>query len=410
MDFITKAPGGNAKVRAFNRRLSLLLMILISGGLMIFPRIPILVVACILGLSVSNFRFVTFNRMSRVWLILLVILVVTVFRPGPVDYLSLTIRYANFIAALILLNAYLFSSQESLQKDLFTILQWFAIQAILTFILANSIGFIFSTIQIYETNYKTIFLIFNYHELIEGITLKRPDGFFFEPGVFQIYLNLYFYLAFVVYRRPGQSILALAAVFSTQSTTSVLICSCILLSEIFRRLASGGIRKKILILCVSAILLPPLFYVGYMNVNEKIFGDLQGSSLAREYDLYTGLNIVRQYPVLGIGFDHARYLELAERNPFADSQLSVLGMKDRATTNGLIYLLYSLGIPLAGIFIFGLFRQQLFSNRILIGLLFGLSLFSEAIIFTPFFLMFIFSAFIIKSRVTISPNSDELRS
>ena len=69
-------------------------------------------------------------------------------------------------------------------------------------------------------------------------------------------------------------------------------------------------------------------------------------------------------------------------------------MDDRASSNGLIYLTYSLGVPLALVFLAGMFRQRLFPHRVLIGVWLTLSLFGEAIVFTPFVLMFALSAFV----------------
>ena len=72
--------------------------------------------------------------------------------------------------------------------------------------------------------YQTLLGVFNYHVIVDDLTsIIRPDGFFFEPGVYQIYLNLYLYLALFVFRRPLQALLAAAAVLSTQSTTGMAI-------------------------------------------------------------------------------------------------------------------------------------------------------------------------------------------
>ena len=63
---------------------------------------------------------------------------------------------------------------------------------------------------------------------------------------------------------------------------------------------------------------------------------------------------------------------------------------ERSTSNGIIYLGYTLGLPLAFIFLVGLFRQNFFKDRMLIGLILFLSLLGEALIFTPFLLMIVF--------------------
>ena len=377
------------------RRSALFLMILLSGGSLLFPRIPILLVGSILGLLASRLKIVPFSRTVWIWGILLLILVISLIRPGGVDFSSLSIRFANFLGGLVLLNTYLCAPTGCLEKDLSWLLRLMAIQAIGTVFLASIAESLFNTILIADASEKTLLFIFNYHESFQGVFLKRPDGFFFEPGVFQMYLNIFLYLSLIVYRRTSDSILALFAVFSTQSTTGIIIALFIVFVEIVRRMGSVGIRQKMKIGVLIFFVLPPIGYTSYLNVMEKISGQARGSSFAREYDLYTGLNVIAQYPILGIGFSHARYLDVSQRNPFADSQISTEAMEDRPTTNGLIYLYYSLGVPIGTIMLLGLLRQKLLQHRLISTVVFILSLFGEAIVFTPFILMFIFSALLI---------------
>lgn len=382
----------DSTVRGY-RRSALFLMILLSGGSLIFPRIPILLIGSALGLLASRFNIVPFSRAIWVWGVLLLILVVSLLRPGSADFPSLGVRFANFLGGLILLNAYVRAPMGCLERDLSWLLRLMAIQALGTVFLAAAAEFLFTTIHINDAAEKTLLLVFNYHESFEGVFLKRPDGFFFEPGVFQMYLNIFLYLSLIVYRRITDSLLALLAVFSTQSTTGILIALFIVFVEIVRRMGSVGIRQKIKIGVLILFLLPPIGYTSYLNIMEKISGQARGSSFAREYDLYTGLNVIAQYPILGIGFSHARYLDVSQRNPFADSQISVQAMEDRPTTNGLIYLYYSLGLPIGTLMLIGLIRQKLLQHRLIIAVVFLLSLFGEAIVFTPFVIMFVFSSF-----------------
>lgn len=358
-----------------------------------------LLLMIVLSLMASGMRWARLDRTAGLWALLGVVLVAAMVRPGPLHLESLAIRYANFIGAAVLLNTYLFAGGAALSRDLFVILRWMALQAIATFVLANAAPFLFTPVQFGETPYQTLLLVFNYHELLDDPSgLRRPDGFFFEPGVFQIYLNIYLYLALFVFQRPRHVMLALAAVLTTQSTTGMLICVLLLAAAFVRRLPSGGLRQKLVAIAVTFVLAPPLGWLAYHNVQDKLTGESQGSSWAREYDFFTGINIISQYPVLGIGFDHQRYLSMSALAAFEESRLSEEGMEDRASSNGLIYLYYTLGIPLASVFFAAMFRQKFFAHRLLIGLLLSLSLFSEALVFTPFVLLIIFSAFVKRHR------------
>lgn len=388
---------------AIIRRSALFLSILLSGGMLVLPRIPILILVVFLGLLAARFRVVTLRRIWPVFLLISFVLLVTLVRPGPLHFESFIIRYANFFCAIVLLNTYLIAPKSALVDDLNMILRWMAWQAVVTVVLAHTLGFLFTTVNYLDTSFKTILLVFNYHVLFENSTgLYRPNGFFYEPGVLQIYLNIYLYLVLFVSKNYRQAILAGAAVFLTQSTTGILIAMILIGVAFLKQISKGSFGSKLSTIVFALMVVPPAVFLGYNNVSEKLFGEAQGSSWAREYDFYTGLNVISNYPLLGIGFDHQRYLTVAGRLSYTDTNLSAESLTDRTTSNGLIYLFYSLGIPLAFIFIIGIFRQTFFQHRLLIGLLLILSLFGQAIVFTPFILMIIFSAFIFPRKKVIS--------
>ena len=380
----------------FARRLALFLSMLISGGMLLFPREPILLLIMALCLMITSIRLLTHRHMFALLILLAVLLVVTLVRPGPVSVASLVSRFANYLAALLLLQCYLSAPAGSLARDLRVLLQPMAWQAIVTVLLAHTVGVLFTPLAIGEQQYLTLLGLFNYHIIVDGLTsLIRPDGFFFEPGVFQIYLTLYLYLALFVLRQRLQVVLAVLAVLSTQSTTGMVICLLLLGTALFKHLAVGTLRRRAAAAAIALVLAPPMLYLGYDNITEKLFGAAQGSSWAREYDLLTGMNIVVENPLLGIGFEVDRYLAASGRFGFADTLLTMAQSQERPTSNGLVQLFYSLGIPLGLVFAFGLFRQKLFRHRTLIGLWLTLSLFGEALLFTPFFLLIVFSAFLV---------------
>ena len=377
------------------RRLALFLSFLISGGLLLFPRLPVLLMLILLCVTVTGLRLPPGRRLWPLYALLGAVLLISLARTGPVHVESLAISFANFMGALALLNVYLQASPGALARDLYAILRWMAIQAVATVVLAHAVGFLFVPVSFADNTFQSLLLVFNYHVMIEDAGgLIRPDGFFFEPGVFQFYLNLYLYLALFVFRDPRHVALAVMAVLSTQSTTGILICMLLLGTALLQRLGAGGLRRKVATALVALVVAPPVVYLGYGNVSDKLFGETQGSSWAREYDLFTGLNVIAENPLLGIGFDHDRYLSASGRLGYADTLLKDESVEDRPTSNGLVYLTYSLGIPMAMLLFLCMFRQTLFHHRVLIGLWLSLSMFGEAIVFTPFVMMVIFSAFL----------------
>jgi hypothetical protein len=379
-----------------SRRIALLLGILLSGGMLILPRIPLLVLLIVFSLVATGFRGIPLGATRKVWLLLGVILIASVIRSGPIDPESLVVRYTNFLGGLFLLAVYLRCGYSKLSQDLFVLLPWMAIQAVLTFVMANWAPSIFVDVNLpNEGSFSTFLYILNYHVLLEDFSsFIRPNGFFWEPGVYQIYINLYLYLSLFVFNDKRHAILALSAIACIYSTTGVLIASLLLAVALKQRFSSSGRRQRAIVFSVGLLIAPFILAFSGKNINEKIAGEMQGSSLIRQYDLLVGLDVIKSHPVLGIGFDHARYQALAPNYTFAEDVLGLTSTPERSTSNGIVYLGYTLGIPLALIFIFGLFRQNILGNKILIGGILFISMLGEALIFTPFFLMLIFSSLV----------------
>jgi len=382
------------------RRSILILAILISGGNLLFPRLPILGLIVLLYLIARDWVIDFKMRMLPIIVLLTCIMMLTLLRPVGSDALSTATRFANFIAGLMLLDLYLLAGAEALRRDLFVILHFMAWQALLTVLLGQFFEFLFVSLPVNDTPYSTFLLLFNYHVLLdESYSVVRPDGFFYEPGVFQVYLNVFLYLALFVFRSAWKSILAVAAVFSTQSTTGVLICLTLVFAFMATRyLSRGSLAVRVVKAFVAAMVIAALGLVAAANIQDKFTGDSQGSYWARQYDLLTGINVIEQNPIFGIGFDYEQYYRASSQLGFADTLLPERIIRDRGNSNGIIFLLYSIGIPLSIPFLVGMFRQTLFPNRGLIGVTLFLSFIGESIIFTPFFLMIIFSGLLIKRR------------
>lgn len=179
----------------------------------------------------------------------------------------------------------------------------------------------------------------------------------------------------------------------------VLICLVIVFAYIATRyLNRGSLPVRVAKVFAASIVIAVLGAIAAVNVRDKLSGDAQGSYLAREYDLFTGMNIIAENPWFGIGFDYDQYYRASSHLGFADTVLPDRILQEHGNSNGIIFLLYSLGIPLGVPFLIGTFRQTLFPNRVLMGMVLFLGFLGEAIIFTPFFLMIIFSGLTLSSR------------
>lgn len=382
------------------RRLALFLGILMSGGSFVFPRIPMLAVILVLTFMLKGPSLGIRKEMNGIWLLLLAILVVTMIGGAGLDPIPTATRYANFLGGILLLGIYIDEDRGTLSRDFFFLGNIFTVQAIVTLILSETLNGLFSVFPIRETDYHTIGFLFTYHVMLEDSTIfYRPDGFFFEPGIYQIYLNLTLYLALFVFKSRIWGAVALLAVLASQSTTGLIIGIALAAIYYIRLLPTATVVEKIAGIVLAPLIAIPLFLVAQENLSTKLTGVTVGSRWAREYDLYTGLRVVEQYPLTGIGFDYDRYYQIAARYGYLESSLSQNSLTERPNSNGVVTLFYSVGIPLALIFLFGLFRQRFFRHKLMIFALLMLSLGSEAVLLTPFFLMLVFSGLLVTRRV-----------
>lgn len=390
----------NPLIRQRMRQVALLAGILMSGGLLIIPRAPVLVIVVVACFLLRNPLRLFRPEFALIWVVLLAVAGVVLVGGESFQLTPMVIRYANFLAGLALLLIYIDERRSTLADDLYPILKLMAFQAVLTpiaYILFSQYFFVF---RVFDTEYVTFYFLFTFHEFQNlGALFKRPDGFFFEPGVFQIYLNVFLFIALFVRRQRVVDItLGALAVLATQSTTGVVILIVQFTAAylVWLRSADRGQKLGVLVF-VPIIMLPLAAYASY-NVTEKFYGVFRGSAEAREYDLRTGVSVALEQPLTGIGFDYEKYYAIASRVGYREARLSKENITERGNTNGIVVLLYSLGFPLALVFLFGLLRQRLFRPSAVMATIAGLSLVSESLSLTPFFLMMIFSGLLIQPK------------
>lgn len=377
----------------------LVLAILCSGGNLLIPREPLLVLLIVF--SLIGTKGTVKKNLVFVTCFVLVIMTLASFQPGGLG-MSFIVRLVNFIAAIALLNYFLFQPTGKFKYSLYKILRILPFQAILTFLFAKFLPFLFSTIQINGTTYETLGLIFNHHAMLETDSINpRPDGFFYEPGVFQFYLNLCLYLSLFVFEKFKISFLTILAILTLQSSTGVIILVIqLIVYLLFNNNFSKYFRHWSIKFLIIIFISPPVFFFVKSNIENKIVGENSGSFLARQYDFLSGMNVIIDHPFLGIGFDYKNYKSLAGKMAFEGIGLDQLPdsvFEERETSsNGLVYLFYTIGIPLSLFFLYGIFSQLLLQDKFVIASIFLITLSGEMLVFTPFFLLFIFSGLIPK--------------
>lgn len=387
--------------RQLARQTALFLGIVISGGLLLFPRLPMMSGVLLLSAAVAGpFKIFRYELLG-IWLLLLVVAADVLLAAGGFQLGALAIRYANFLTGLAMLAMYLDGTRNQLAIDYFPLGRFMAIQAILTPLLALVVPGLFRVFVVRETEIHSLLLIFNFHDFSgDTVLLKRPDGFFFEPGVLQLYLNIYLFISlFVVRGRWWDPVIGTLGVIATQSTSGALVLVVIYAAALLRWMKTASPRGKIIVLMLLPVVMAPVALYAAINLSDKFYGDGRGSSWARQYDLFTGLAVIREYPLTGIGFDYDRYFEVGGKVGYLESDLSDDNISERPNSNGVLTLFYSIGIPLAFVFLFGLFRQKFLSNRWILMSIMIISLSSEALFFTPFVLMIVYSGLLMTRRL-----------
>ena len=358
-----------------------------SGGLLFLPRLPLLFALFFMYPIIQRDLIFRYALLPAVLFVTFVLLL-ELGRPEATDVSQAFIRGANFLAALMIASVYYKAGSIAFKSDLYSILKWLPAQSIATTVLATAFPFLF--VQIPGTEVYTLLMVLFHHTIDTSLSfgLVRPNGFFWEPGVFQIYLNLLLYFVLFERRDLKMSVAALVAVFCTQSTTGIFIAIALVMIYAFLSLRNGKLLRSIFF---GALLIPLAIYAG-LNFANKFEGEARGSFFARQYDTLTGLAIAAEYPLLGVGFDVNSYMREAAYLGFTNLDIDVAAFDDRrGNSNGLVQPLYSLGLILGGFFLVCMLRQNFFENRLLIGFILTASMASEPLLFTPFFLMLIFS-------------------
>ena len=266
-------------------------------------------------------------------------------------------------------------------------------------ILLSLIGFILSQFDLKnndrlflgasEYSVNTILYIFYYssNEIFGKINIYRNQGIFWEPGILAIYANILLYLSLFTYKDKKKSILATICVLSTFSTTGIFI----LLLQVFeyiRKEKIASIKKIFIYLAFTPIL---LFGI-YSLVNKKKEGDIKAISSfsLRSFDLYTGTMITISNPLLGIGLNQESFYNERDKYITSEMQKVSLQLEKRGSTNSILNLFTSFGVLIGLYILYMIFKQKIFTeNKVIFFLIIIISLLSEPLIFTPFFMLFI---------------------
>lgn len=396
-----------AKHKLFDTIL-LFLLVFSSGGLLFwFNRNLFTVVLFVLSLFTIIFMGKKLTRTvfntSLFTLICFSFLIVFnyIFSIGDQDYVKYGFHLLN-ITSCVLIASHFINNRDSLyflqrMKWILRIILYYSIFNFFSYLVLKSYV---TPITHKEEILHTFNYIFFYNESrsifnVLGIEFVRNQGWFWEPGINQIYLNILLYLEGFIFKR-NKSIIALIilAIFTTYSTTGIVIMI-ILLIFIFK----DYIKQNPILIFLGLSIIVPSYFIAKSNIEEKI----ETSSFQKRYfDLVQTISITKDYPFTGIGLDDTYFSEFRSShfidntllNSFENSTDIELRAKstDKGSSNSITFLIMAMGIPIALFLLYCLFKQTFFPNRKrLILMIILISLFTEPLLLRPFFLILIIS-------------------
>jgi hypothetical protein len=241
----------------------------------------------------------------------------------------------------------------------------------------------------YTCNHLFYVFFYRAEHTILGIDLVRNQGFYWEPGVLSVVLNIFlFRLLFGdnLTLRKGLMFLTGFLIFTTFSTTGLLIMFLQFTYYLFN--TESNKMKKIFFLFLFLVLSIPVLL---SNVTEKVSGKGEASFLIRNYDVLVALDVTKDNFFTGVGFSNIKNKEAQQKSPiYMDSDFT----EAHGNTNSVITVFLFLGIPLGLIYLFLLYNQKLINyNKGFFFFIILICLASEPLIFSGFFIFFTSSYF-----------------
>lgn len=219
-----------------------------------------------------------------------------------------------------------------LRKYMYQILIGLATVTLVFYILVELLKFpipysiVYSGTSYQYRDYFEIF--FSYHYTFD---IPRLSGLFWEPGAYQIYLNLaLFHYVFSEEKKKWHLLIILLNIIFVQSAAGY--CICVFLLVILLIKSNVFTKKSKLYLMLGGGGMASVIAVAVILKKIKDTGSLQnGSYTLRVADVFNGLNIFLNHIFVGVGFGNEELFKAAD----------VFG---RGSSNGLISYIYMTGI------------------------------------------------------------------
>ena len=299
----------------------------------------------LLFFSVGIFSLLALKRKSNwkhlfFWLLLFIIFIFINTINSPETSLNLIYRLCIYIMIYLLL---LYTISKNIDFDVFIcrVIVFFAITSLIIYALVHFGGVQLPYSYFYLENgglryisYFGIYFEQGYANTQFGLNLHRMTGPFWEPGVYQIFLNYTLYR--FLFKEKGNRIIVgilLIDLFLTMSAAGWLCTICMLVLIILKTQKLSKRNKIIILIPMTIVLLFASYSVLSVKIAETYYN--RSSAFIRINDFLLALKLFTENPIWGIGFGNTKPFEL--RNFFNDTNM--LG-----SSNGLMTICYTTGI------------------------------------------------------------------
>ena len=243
---------------------------------------------------------------------------------------------------------------------------------------------------VYSISYFFNYLPHKYH------FITRNQGLFWEPGVFAVVLNLHLFDVLIERSKNfKKAILPIFLIITTFSTSGLVLMTCIVSYWFFFIRKMKFIYGIVIGSFFAAVFVPFLID----NTKEKVDQDSQSAAI-RAYDLYMGVEIIKSYPMFGVGMNPDNYLKLTKTVDIGPFDINSFDTS-RGCTNTFISVASRLGIPLLLLFVLGIYNQKIYKKNSLFMLVMFLALSSEPLFDLPFIFLLLYSAIKLKRHESI---------
>ena len=216
-----------------------------------------------------------------------------------------------------------------------------------------------------------------------GYRVFRLQSFFWEPGVYSVYLT--YTLFYFVFKKEKKQLFQLAviilSVLLTMSTTGICIGIGLVSVHFLRNTSIKKFYKSVLYVPLFLVAVIGIYFV-WMAKKIDDNGSINASYSARMKDIIDGLGLIAKRPVFGWGYKNYHVFEFVQN-------------MTRGSSNGLITLGYTMGIVGLIIVLYPFFASIFLANKknrfeeIIFSMVFVLTNMTEPLILMPFMIFLV---------------------